>query len=151
MIAPEDLDEHTPGDRLLIDVLYGAILRIKGAAGADGVAPTVVIVTLAVGDSRRLFANIITPLARLIDYPAARYNILFIVSAGNIGSDLAIPEWINRLIATGCDQARGLGRTRRRCSTGLDRRTVESGSNESPTSRERPGTARWRYTCAWYS
>lgn len=93
MIAPEDLDEHTPGDLLLVDVLYRAILRIKGAQGADAVAPTVFIVNLSIGDSRRPFANIISPLARLIDYLAARYNILFVVSAGNIRSDLKIPDF----------------------------------------------------------
>jgi hypothetical protein len=90
MIAPADLDEHTPGDRLLVDVLYRAILRIKGA---DGVAPTVFVVNLSVGDPRRPFANIISPLARLIDYLAVQHNILFIVSAGNIRSDLTIPDF----------------------------------------------------------
>jgi len=93
MIAPEDFDEHTPADRLLVDVLYRAILRIKGAPGTDAVAPTVFIVNLSIGDARRPFANIISPLARLIDYLAARYSILFVVSAGNIRSDLTIPDF----------------------------------------------------------
>lgn len=93
MIAPEDLDEHTPGDRLLVDVLYRAILRIKGTPDTAGVAPTVFIVNLSIGDTRRPFANIISPLARLIDYLAARYNILFVVSAGNVRSDLTIPDF----------------------------------------------------------
>jgi hypothetical protein len=93
MIAPADLDEHTPGDRLLVDMLYRAILRIKGADGSNGVAPAVFIVNLSIGDPRRPFANIISPLARLVDYLAAQYNILFIVSAGNIRSDLTIPDF----------------------------------------------------------
>jgi hypothetical protein len=93
LIAPADLDEHTPDDRLLVDVIYRAILRIKGADGTNGVARTVFIVNLSVGDSRRPFANIISPLARLVDYLAAQYNILFIVSAGNIRSDLTIPDF----------------------------------------------------------
>ncbi|HEV8238597.1 MAG TPA: S8 family peptidase [Thermoanaerobaculia bacterium] len=93
MIAPEDLEEHTPGERLLVDVLYQAILRIKGTPGTTAVAPAVFIVNLSIGDPRRPFANIISPLARLIDYLAASYSILFLVSAGNIRSDLTIPDF----------------------------------------------------------
>lgn len=93
MIAPEDLDEHTPSDRLLVDVLYRALLRIKGTPDAAGVAPTVFVVNLSIGDPRRPFANIISPLARLIDYLAARHNILFVVSAGNVRADLTIPDF----------------------------------------------------------
>ena len=93
MIAPEDLDEHTPNDRLLVDVLYRAILRIKGTVETPGVAPTIFIVNLSVGDPRRPFANIISPLARLIDYLSAQHNILFVVSAGNVRSNLEIPDF----------------------------------------------------------
>jgi hypothetical protein len=93
MIAPADGDEQTPGDHLLVDLLYQAILRMKGAPHVEAVAPTVFIVNLSIGDPRRPFANIISPLARLIDYLAARYNILFLVAAGNVRSHLAIPDF----------------------------------------------------------
>jgi hypothetical protein len=111
MIAPEDLDEHTPSDRLLVDVLYRAILRIKGTPAAAGVAPTVFIVNLSIGDPRRPFANTISPLARVIDYLAARYNILFVVSAGNILSNLTIPDfdqWADFEIATSDQRERAV-------------------------------------------
>lgn len=64
MIAPGMGDEHTPGERLLVDVLYRAVLRMKGDEAGAGVAPTVFIVNLSVGDQRRPFANMISPLAR---------------------------------------------------------------------------------------
>lgn len=93
MIAPADIDEHTPPDRLLVDTLYNAIIRIKGTPEQPGVAPTVFLVNLSLGDRRRPFANLVSPLARLLDFLAARYNIVFLVSAGNISDRLVLPEF----------------------------------------------------------
>jgi hypothetical protein len=93
MIAPAEIDEHTPGDRLLIDTLYHAIVRIKGTPEQQGVAPTVFLVNLSLGDRRRPFANLVSPLARLLDFLAAKYDIVFLVSAGNINDHLVLPEF----------------------------------------------------------
>jgi len=93
MIAPPDLDEHTPGNRLLVDTLYRAILRIKGTPGQPGTAPDVFLVNISLGDRRRPFANLVSPLARLLDYLAARYDIAFLVSAGNVPDQLTLPEF----------------------------------------------------------
>jgi hypothetical protein len=95
MITPENADfgEHTPTDRLLVDTLYRAILRLKGTQQQAGVAPTVFIVNLSLGDRRRPFANLVSPLARLLDYVAAKHGILFMVSAGNVADQLALPDF----------------------------------------------------------
>ncbi|MGH8689317.1 MAG: S8 family serine peptidase [Burkholderiales bacterium] len=94
MIAPAGpANEHTLGDRLLIDTLYRAIVRIKGTAEVPGVAPTVFLVNVSLGDPRRPFANLVSPLARLLDYLAVRYDITFLVSAGNITNQLALPDF----------------------------------------------------------
>ena len=94
MIAPaDDLDEHTPGDRLLVDTLYNAIVRIKGVEGQPSVAPTVFLVNLSICDRRRPFANLVSPLARLLDFLAAKYDIVFLVSAGNVPDQLVLPEF----------------------------------------------------------
>lgn len=95
MITPEDaaFGEHTPTDRLFVDTLYRAILRIKGTPQVAGIAPTVFIVNLSLGDRRRPFANLVSPLARLLDYLAATYGIIFIVSAGNVTDQLALPDF----------------------------------------------------------
>jgi hypothetical protein len=94
MIAPPDpVAEHTPNDRLLIDTLYRAIVRIKGNAAEPGVAPTVFLVNLSLGDRRRPFANLVSPLARLLDFLAAKYNITFLVSAGNVTDQLSLPDF----------------------------------------------------------
>ena len=93
MVAPADLGEHTPGDRLLVDTLYNAIVRIKEVEGQPGVAPTVFLVNLSLGDRRRPFANLVSPLARLFDFLAAKYDIVFLVSAGNVPDQLVLPEF----------------------------------------------------------
>ena len=76
-----------------MDTLYRAILRIKGTQEQAGIAPTVFIVNLSLGDRRRPFANLVSPLARLLDYLAATHNIVFLVSAGNITDQLALPDF----------------------------------------------------------
>ena len=93
MIAPANLSEHTPSDRLLVDTLYNAIVRIKGVEGQPGVAPTVFLVNLSLGDRRRPFANLVSPLARLLDFLAAQYDIVFLVSAGNVPDQQVLPEF----------------------------------------------------------
>ena len=80
--------------RLLIDTIYQAILRIKqGAHGVSPTAPDVFLINLSLGDERRPYAGQISPWARLLDYLAHRYDILFLVSAGNIRDPLPIPGY----------------------------------------------------------
>jgi hypothetical protein len=97
MITPENPDagEHTPTDRLLVDTLYRAVLRMKGTGRPEqpGVAPTVFLVNLSLGDRRRPFANLVSPLARLLDFLAEAYGIVFLVSAGNVTTQLTLPDF----------------------------------------------------------
>ena len=79
--------------RLLIDTIYRAVLRMKdGDGGSSATAPEVFLVNLSLGDMRRPYAGQISPWARLLDYLAHRYGILFLVSAGNILNPLPVPE-----------------------------------------------------------
>lgn len=76
--------EHTPDNVLLIDLIHRAVKRIcEGEAGQAAVAPTVRIINLSLGDDSRLFVREMSPWARLLDWLAFRYSLLFIVSAGN--------------------------------------------------------------------
>ena len=81
-------------DRLLVDTIYRAILRMKvGDIEGPATAPSVFIVNLSLGDMNRPFAGSISPWARLPDYLADRYGILFIVSAGNVFEPLHVPQF----------------------------------------------------------
>jgi hypothetical protein len=90
----EDGAERTPSDRLLVDVIYRAVRRIKERDGDQPAsAPSVVMVNFSLGDSNRPFARGMSPLGRLLDYLAYRYRILFLVSAGNILDRLTVAQF----------------------------------------------------------
>lgn len=93
MFAPANGRERTDGDRLLIDTIHRAVLRIKGSEGEEAAAPSVFIVNLSIGDRRRPFTRTVSPLARLLDYLAERYGLLFLVSGGNVPDPVALAEF----------------------------------------------------------
>ena len=93
MSAPQDQSEQTDRNRLLIDTIYRAVMRIKGSDQEEAAAPAVFLVNLSLGDLRRPFTRIISPLARLLDFLSDRYGILFLVSAGNVAIPLAIQNF----------------------------------------------------------
>ena len=86
--------EQLQQDRLLIDTIYRAVLRMKiGDEEGEATAPDVFIINLSIGDKGRPFTGLISPWGRLLDYLADKFGILFIVSAGNVLSDLHIPDY----------------------------------------------------------
>lgn len=88
--------EVMPPDRLSIDLIWRVFIRMfDGEGGEAPTARTVRIVNLSLGDAKRRFAGVISPWARLIDHLAWRYNILILVSAGNITERLPL-ENVNR-------------------------------------------------------
>lgn len=84
-------DERTPDDRLLIDVVHEAVCRMfEGAPGVPPAAPTVRVINLSVGDEYRPFTADLSPWARLLDWLAHKYKVLFIVSSGNQADNLVL-------------------------------------------------------------
>ncbi|CAJ5149015.1 Uncharacterised protein [Burkholderia pseudomallei] len=84
-------EERTPGDRLLIDVVHEAVRRMfESSPIAAASAPTVKVINLSVGDGTRPFNGALSPWARLIDWLAYRYRVLFVVSTGNRADDLVL-------------------------------------------------------------
>jgi hypothetical protein len=87
--------EVFPDDKLVIDVLHQAIIRmVKGSKEAIAASPRVKVVNLSLGDNFRPFNRELSTWARFLDWAAYEYNLLFIVSAGNYGEefDLHISE-----------------------------------------------------------
>lgn len=77
--------EVVPQDQLLVDLIHRAFRRIfEGDSGEDPAAPSVRIVCLALGDPARVFVRRLSPLARLLDWLAEKYNIVIAVSGGNV-------------------------------------------------------------------
>lgn len=87
--------ERTPNDVLLIDLIHRAVRRIcEGEGNQAAVAPSVKVINLSVGDDSRVFERELSPWARLLDWLAFRYRLLFIVCTGNSSGRLrlAVPS-----------------------------------------------------------
>jgi hypothetical protein len=87
--------EQTDNDRLIVDTIHRAVLRIKGTDAEEAAAPGVFLINLSMGDVRRPFAGLMSPLARLLDFLADKYGILFLVSGGNVQHPLEIAGYTN--------------------------------------------------------
>jgi hypothetical protein len=80
----ERWSEQPPRDILWVDLVHRAVLRVvEGDDGAGPAAPTVCVFNLSIGDRHRPFVHSMSPMARLLDWLAWKYQVLFIVSAGN--------------------------------------------------------------------
>jgi hypothetical protein len=111
LFSLEGETEHTDGNRLLVDVIHSAVIRMKGRDGNVGSAPSVFLINLSLGDSRRPFTRLVSPLARLLDYLSETYNLLFFVSGGNVTLPLTIPgfdTWTALEDATAEERERGV-------------------------------------------
>ncbi len=83
--------ECIPSNILPIDLLHRAVRRIVAGDGQESpVAPNVRIINLSIGDPKQPFNRHISPWARLLDWLARRYKLLFIVSAGNQFDDIEL-------------------------------------------------------------
>ena len=85
-----DPEENIPVERLPVELVHDAVVRVK--QGEDAVAPGVRIINLSVGDRAQQLDRFVSPWARLLDYLAAAYDVLFIVSAGNHYLTLSLPQ-----------------------------------------------------------
>lgn len=76
--------ELVPKDIILVDLIHRAVKRIfEGEGDSPPVAPSVRLINLSLGDPTRQFVNMMSPLARLLDWLSYRYKVLFVISAGN--------------------------------------------------------------------
>jgi hypothetical protein len=80
--------DRFPDDRLIVDLIYQAILAMR--EGENATAPNVIIVNLSLGNTRKPFHGKLSPWARLLDRLSYRYGILFLVSSGNYLSPFEI-------------------------------------------------------------
>lgn len=70
--------------QLLTDLLHRAVRRIAEGDGTQAAAaPSVRIVNLSIGAESRALVRRMSPLGRLLDWLAVKFNLLFVVSAGN--------------------------------------------------------------------
>lgn len=83
--------ESTPDDVLLIDLVHRAVKRaFDGEGNNPAAAPTIKVINLSVGDLLKPFDTGLSPWARLLDWLSSKYQVLFIVSAGNVPAQLSL-------------------------------------------------------------
>lgn len=80
--ATEGTQEFIPDDILIVDKIHEAVRRLYELS-AGQVAPSVRVINLSIGIGARMYYNMISPLAKLLDWLSYKYRVLFIVSAGN--------------------------------------------------------------------
>lgn len=85
-----DPRELIPIDELPVELVHRAVVRMVG--GDEPVAPGVKVVVLAVCDAAQMYSRFASPMARLLDWLADEYGLLFLVSAGNQLHPLTVPE-----------------------------------------------------------
>ena len=84
--------ETVPEGLLVVDLIHRAVRRLfDGEGDVAPVAPQVTIVNLSIGIADRPFERFLSPLARLLDWLAWRYEVLFVVSAGNYVHAIELP------------------------------------------------------------
>ncbi|WP_351121618.1 S8 family serine peptidase [Shewanella sp. T24-MNA-CIBAN-0130] len=85
--------ECLPDNELPLDIVHRAVRRIFESDGEEQpVAPTVKVINLSIGDPNIHFSGQMSAFARLLDWLSAKYNVLFIVSAGNHSNSVTTPH-----------------------------------------------------------
>lgn len=85
-------EETFPPNGLVVDLIHRSVRRMfEGDANTRPQATTVKVINLSLGVKWQPFDRQLSPWARLLDWLAFKYQVLFVVSAGNPGSEITIP------------------------------------------------------------
>jgi hypothetical protein len=84
-------DEIFQSDRLIIDVIVEAVMRMRAGGGTE-----VIVTNLSLGDRTKPFSGKISTWGRSLDYLSFTYGILFLVSAGNSGDGIPLLTFATR-------------------------------------------------------
>ena len=92
ILRPDPRDwETVPEGTLVVDLIHRAVRRLfEGDGDEPPVAPHVAVINLSIGIKDRPFDQALSPLARLLDWLAWRYKVLFVVSAGNYAVEIEL-------------------------------------------------------------
>jgi hypothetical protein len=93
-----DKDESFPTTCLFVDFVHRAVKRMfEGDGSTPPQAPSIKIINFSLGDIHRPFIREISPLARLLDWLSKKYNVLFIISAGNYSDNIDLKIIVENL------------------------------------------------------
>ena len=98
ILLPDEKDfgnntEAAPYDVMVVDLLHRAVRdMLEGDGVTPANAPHIAIINLSFGIRDRPFDRNLSPLARLLDWLAWHYKVVFVVSAGNHVHSIQIPS-----------------------------------------------------------
>lgn len=85
--------ECLPDTELPLDIVHRAVRRIFEYDGDQApVAPSIKLINLSIGDPNIHFNGKVSPFARLLDWLSSKYNVLFVVSAGNHSQSVTVSQ-----------------------------------------------------------
>lgn len=85
--SADPAEERFPVDRLIVEDVVRAVRGMFDATNeGPPSAPSVLVVSISLGDATRPFAGRMSPWARALDWLSTTYGVLFLVSAGNVGT-----------------------------------------------------------------
>jgi len=89
---PNHRRERVPENVLPVDLVHRCVRRLfEGDGNEPPAAPSVRVINLSIGDAHRLFDNrTVSPWARLLDWLSEKYDVIFVVSAGNHSHDIKL-------------------------------------------------------------
>jgi len=74
---------------LIVDLFHRAVKEIlEGNKTIPATMPTIKVFNISLGDINAVFHNTISAWARLLDWLSEKYNILFVISSGNVTEDI---------------------------------------------------------------
>ncbi len=81
--------EGIPKDVLVVDLIHRAVRRMFDGDGTGGAAaPSIKVINLSIADPCRQFSQVMSPLARLLDWLSVKHETLFVISVGNASPDI---------------------------------------------------------------
>lgn len=115
LIDSDNGNTGTPENRLFVDLVHSTLTQLM--AGDTPLAPETFVVNFSIGVRDMRFSGRISALARLMDWWASSYGVLFIVSAGNITEPLVLNGIRgNEFEDSNSDEQRRIVRSARRAS-----------------------------------
>lgn len=100
-------DERVSEGLLIVDLIHRAVRRMfEGEGNTPATASNVSVINLSIGIADRPFDGTMSPLARLLDWLSWKYNVLFLVSAGNHGRAINLERPWSEVATSSPDELR---------------------------------------------
>ncbi len=97
--------EKIPDNMLPIDIVHRSVVRLFESEGdIPPVCPSIKVINLSIADPIKLFDGQMSPWAKLVDYLSEKYQVIFVISAGNHLRDIVLNMTNEEFLQLDADQ-----------------------------------------------